>query len=115
MTRNNKNKTNRIHISFNSKDSKKVFFTGSEEDTKSKGTHKAAAGEENKIQKGKAEAVQDKDTDTSKQMWEAAAARTRFGSKRKRCNKKQHSSSCKRTLRSMNSSQRLEEQFSEVH
>ena len=35
-------KANRIHFSFNSKDSKKVFFTGSEEDTKSKDTYNAA-------------------------------------------------------------------------
>ena len=60
-------KTNRIHISFNSKDSKKVFFTGSKEDTQSKGTRDTAASEENKskCEKEKAEAVQDKEADTS--------------------------------------------------
>ena len=42
-------KTNRIHFSFNIKDSKRVFFTGSEEDKKSENTHKAAACDESKM------------------------------------------------------------------
>ena len=71
-----KQESNIIRFPFNSKDSKKVFFTRSDEDTKSKDTHKAAACEENKRKREmeKAEAVQDKDTDTSKSDVESSSS-----------------------------------------
>ena len=61
-------KIDRIHISLRSKDSKKVFFTGSKEDMTNKGTRKAATCNKNKKNREheEAEAVQDKAMDTWK-------------------------------------------------
>ena len=65
ITNSHDEKTTNIHFSFNSKDSKKSFFTKSEEDMKSKDTLNAAACEENrrKCESEDAEAVQDEAMD----------------------------------------------------
>ena len=59
-------KTTIIQISFNSKDSKKVFFTGSKDDKRCKDTHNWAACDDikKKSENEDAKAVQDETTDT---------------------------------------------------
>ena len=117
-TTKNKKKTNRIHFSFNSKNSKKVFFSGSEEDTKSKDTHNAATCDENKRKRGreKAEAVQDKATDTSKADVEGSSGSNDSPSIQEEM--RQDTTVfivLQKNMRSMNSSERLDELFREVH
>ena len=111
-------KTNRTHFSFNSNDSKTVFFTGSEEDTKSKDTHNAATCDENKRkrEKEKAEAVQDGATDTSKADVEGSSGSNDSPSIQKEM--RQDTTTfivLQKNMRSTNLSERLYELFREVH
>ena len=116
-TKKNNKKTNRIHFSFNSKDSKEVFFTGSEEDTKSKNTHRAAACEESKSrrEKEKTEAVQDKETDTLEANVGSSSSKNTPLTQKEEIQAKTTFIVQQKNTRSMNSSERLEELFNEVH
>ena len=111
-------KEKRIHFSFNSKDSKKVSFTGSAEDTKSNDTHNAAAYDENnrKREKEEAEAVQDEATDTLKAEVEGSSGSNDSPSIHEEM--RQDTTTfivLQKNTRSMNWSERLDELLREVH
>ena len=120
----NQQKT-RIHISYNSKDSKKVFFTGSKDDTNSKDTHNAAGCDEikRKSEKEEAEAVQGETTDTSEADVKGSSSKDSPSTQDKDSPSTQEEMSrdtttftvLQKNTRSMNSSVRLDEFLREVH
>ena len=120
-TKKTNKKTTRIQISFNSKDSKKFFFTKSEENTKSKDTHNAAAREENtrKSEREEAEAVQGETIDITKADVEGSKGSSSSNDSPPIQEEMRQDTSTltvlQKNTRSMNSSERLEELFREIH
>ena len=111
-------KKNRIHISFKSKDSKKIFFSGNKEDMTIKGTRKTVACDKNKKnhENDEAEAVQEEDTDT----WKAKGGSSSSSKNSPQTQEKEMLGNKKfivlqKNTKSMSTSERLEELFSEVH
>ena len=117
----NQEETIGIHISFKRKDSKKLFFIRDIKDLTKKKRKKrsAAAGIESKMSQsdGKAEAVQNEATNT----WTTGAECSGSSSKvspQTRSEELQDKTTLivlQKNTRSMNSSERLEELFSEIH
>ena len=105
-------------VSFKSKDSKKVFLTGSAKDTKGKNTHKETAYDENnkKRKKKEAAAVQDKKTDISKGEVESSSSSNDSPSFLEETRKDTTTFVVlQKNSRSMNSSERLDELLRELH
>ena len=112
-------KPDRIHISFKSKDSKKVFFTGTKEDASNKENRRAAASSKNKKNHGneKAEAAPDEATDTWTTGADCSGSRSKV-SPQTRSEVSQDKTTfdvLQKNIRSMTSSERLEELFTGVH
>ena len=111
--------TDRIHISFKSKDSKKVFFTGNKEDMTNKETRRAAASSKSKKIHGneKAEAVLVEATDTWMTGAECSGSSSKVSpqTESEELQEKTTFIVLQKNTRSMISSERLEELFSEIH
>ena len=118
--KNNKN-SKILQISFNSKDSKKFFFFKSEQNTKSKDTHNAAAREENtrKSERKEAEAVQGETMDIPKADVEGSKGSSSSNDSPPIQEEMRQDTTTftvlQKNTRSMNSSERLEELFREIH
>ena len=118
-TKKKQNKKDGIRISFKSKDRKNIFFTGSKEDKTNEENRKAEAKSKSKKMHGieKAEAKHTDVTDT----WTTDAGCS--GSSSKVSPQTQSEEKLEKTkfivlqknMRSMNSSERIEELFSELH
>ena len=113
------NKKDGIRISFKSKDSRKIFFTGSKEDKTVKDNRKAAARSKSKEMHGidKAEAVQVEATDTWKTGAECSGSSNKVSPQTQSEEKLEKTKFIvlQKNMRSMNSSERIEELFSELH
>ena len=110
-------KRDRMHISFKSKDSKKVFSTGIKEHTTNKGTHRAAARDKNKKNQDDdgAEAVQDGGVETWKAKGGSSSSKNSPQTQKEEMTEKTTFIVLQNDIRSMNSNERSEELFNEIH
>ena len=111
-------KTDRIHISFESKVSKKIFFTGNKEDMTIKGTRKAEACDKNKKNHGNDESEVVPDEAMDKWKAKGGSSSSSINSPQTQTEEMHEKTTfivLQKNTRSMNSSERLQELFSEIH